>query len=122
MRLKYLLPAVILVSGALMMAQSESGSTDPSVFTGQISDSICARAGSHEEAMEMSKDMGTTAAQCTIACVEKHGATYVLFAPKAKKMYRLSNQSLAKKFAGQSVKVTGTLHKNEIEVDSIAAD
>ncbi|MGH9523032.1 MAG: DUF5818 domain-containing protein [Terriglobales bacterium] len=69
----------------------------------------------------MSKDMGNTAAECTIACVEHQGAKYVLFDAANKKIYRLSDQKLPKKYGGQRVKVTGTLKKNEIDVESIAA-
>lgn len=119
MHLKRFVPALILVSAVSMSVAGNS--TGQTVFKGSITDSICARAGSHSEAMDMSKDMGKTAAQCTIACVEQHGAKYVLFVPEGKKTYRLSDQNLAKKFAGQSVKVAGTLNKNEIEVQSIAA-
>lgn len=121
MRVKSMvLCCAIVLSSALVGWASDNGKSS-STFTGVISDTICARAGSHEEAMHMSKDMGNTAAECTIACVEHQGAKYVLYDAAGKKMYRLSDQTNAKKFAGRQVKVTGTLKKNEIEVQSIAA-
>jgi L-lactate utilization protein LutB len=119
MRGKSVLCCAILLSSAVFGWAGDNGSG--STYTGVISDSICARAGSHEEAMHMSKDMGHTAAECTIACVEHQGAKYVLYDAANKKIYRLSNQELPKKFAGQAVKVTGTLKKNEIVVQSITA-
>lgn len=118
MRLKYMLWCAIVLSSVFGLAEDNQSA---STFTGVISDSICARAGSHDDVMSMSKDMGHTPAQCTIACVEHQGAKYVLYDAGNKKIYRLSNQVLPKKFAGQSVKVTGTLKKNQIEVQSITA-
>ena len=117
---KLLIPAILAVAFSMLHAADQPAAGKP-VFTGQITDSICARAGSHDEAMHMSKDMGKTAAECTIACVEHMGAKYVLYDPAGKKTYRLSDQAAAKKFAGQRVKVEGTLNKKEIEVDSINA-
>ena len=117
MRSRTALLCAILVSSVLGLADDSGRST----FNGVITDSICARAGSHNEAMRMSKDMGHTPAECTVACVEQQGAKYVLYDAKSKKIYRLSDQVKPKKFAGQPVKVTGTLKKNEIQVQSIEA-
>jgi len=69
-------------------------------FTGVITDNMCA--GGHA-----SMRMGPTDAECTIACVDAHGAQYVLLAGKL--VYWLSNQQLPARFAGQKVRVTGTL-------------
>lgn len=103
-----------------MFAAEEKDSKGTSgTFTGQISDSICARAGSHNEAMSMNKDMGKSPADCTVICVDHMNAKFVLFDPKSKKIYRLSDQAQARKFAGKNVKVSGTLNKNEIAVSSI---
>ena len=65
--------------------------------------------------------MGPTDAQCTIACVEAHGATYVLY--DGKKAYELSDQKAPEKFAGKKVTVTGVLDTKtmKIQVESIAA-
>jgi len=65
--------------------------------------------------------MGPTDAECTVACVGAHGATYVLF--DGKDVYTLSDQRTPEKFAAQKVKVTGTLDAKTrtIQVESITA-
>jgi hypothetical protein len=84
-------------------------------FTGVITDSMCAT-GDHSRMR-----MGSTDAECTIACVEAHGAQYVLY--DGKQSYTLSDQQKPEKFAGQKVTVTGTLDAKTktIQVDSITA-
>src|ERR1700688_4074564 len=66
-------------------------------FTGVITDSMCAR-GDHSQ-----MQMGPTDAECTIACIRAHGATYVLY--DGKQAYDLSDQQTPEKFAGQRVTV-----------------
>jgi hypothetical protein len=82
-------------------------------FTGVITDSMCATAD-HSR-----MKMGPTDGECTIACVDAHGATYVLY--DGKEVYSLSDQQTPEKFAGKKVSVTGTLDakKRMIQVDSI---
>jgi hypothetical protein len=65
--------------------------------------------------------MGPTDAECTIACVMVHGASYVLY--DGKEVYTLSDQKTPEKFAGQKVTVRGTLDAKTktIRVDSITA-
>jgi len=65
--------------------------------------------------------MGPTDAECTIACVSVHGASYVLY--DGKDVYTLSDQRTPEKFAGKKVSVTGTLDAKTktIQVDSIIA-
>jgi Protein of unknown function (DUF5818) len=84
-------------------------------FTGIITDSMCAT-GDHSQMR-----MGPTDGQCTIACVEAHGALYVLY--DGKEAYTLSDQQTPEKFAGKKVTITGTLDAKTktIHVDSIAA-
>ena len=84
-------------------------------FTGTITDSECPT-GDHSRMR-----MGTTDGECTIACVNAHGASYVLF--DGKEAYTLSNQQTPEKFAGKKVTVTGTLDAKSktIQVDSITA-
>ena len=83
-------------------------------FTGVITDSMCPT-GDHSQ-----MKMGPTDAECTIACIREHGATYVLY--DGKKVYDLNNQQTPEKFAGKRVTVTGTLDAKTmtIQVDSIA--
>jgi hypothetical protein len=84
-------------------------------FTGVITDSMCATAD-HSRMR-----MGPTDAECTVACVEAHGASYVLY--DGKDVYTLSDQKTPEKFAGKKVTVTGTLDakKMTLQVDSITA-
>ena len=103
--MKYL--PVLLLAGAALAAPAKQ------TFTGVIIDHMCAETG--HAAMRM----GPTDAECTVACVQSHGAQYVLLAGKT--IYNLSNQDLPEKFAGAKVRVTGTLDaKTEtIQVESI---
>ena len=84
-------------------------------FTGAITDSMCATAD-HSRMR-----MGSTDAECTIACVIAHNAKYVLY--DGKEVYTLSDQQTPEKFAGKKVTVTGTLdaRTRTIQVDSITA-
>ena len=84
-------------------------------FTGTITDSMCAKAD-HSQML-----MGPTDAACTLACVDVHGAMYVLY--DGKNTYALSDQKAPEKFAGQKVKVAGTLDAKSktIHVESITA-
>ena len=87
----------------------------PKVFTGTITDSMCANAD------HAPMRMGPTDAECTKACVEEHDARFMLH--DSKQTYGLSDQKAAEKFAGQKVRVTGTVDAktNTIRVVSIAA-
>jgi hypothetical protein len=84
-------------------------------FTGTITDSMCA-AANHAQMR-----MGPTDAECTIACVDAHGALFVLY--DGTNAYTLSDQKSPEKFAGKKVTVTGTLNTGTrtIQVDSIVA-
>jgi hypothetical protein len=88
---------------------------DKQTFTGTITDGMCADADhSHMR-------MGPTNAECTVACVMAHDATYILY--DGKEAYTLSDQRTPEKLAGQKVTVTGTLDAKTktIRVDSITA-
>lgn len=82
--------------------------------TGVISDSMCAN-GDHS-AMQM----GPTDAECTTACIDSHGAAYVLY--DGKDAYILDDQKAPEKFAGKKVVVTGSVDaaKKTMHVDMIA--
>ena len=84
-------------------------------FTGSITDSMCA-SGNHSL-----MKMGPTDADCTLACVDAHGALFVL--SDGKTSYTLSDQKAPMKFVGKKVTVTGTLNANTrtIQVESIVA-
>jgi len=83
-------------------------------WTGQISDSMC---GASHPPEDHGKPM--TAKQCTIGCV-KEGAKYVFVS--GGKVYKISNQKDPGlvKYAGDNVKVTGTMSGDTITVTKIA--
>ena len=99
----------------LLAACSLSAAPAKATVVGTITDDMCATAG------HAVMRMGPTDAECTKACVYSHGAAYVLL--DGKKIYTLSDQKSPEKFAGQKVKVVGTLDAKTkaIRVESIAA-
>ena len=84
-------------------------------FVGTITDSMC------EKADHSQMQMGPTDAACTLACIDVHGAMYVLY--DGKNTYALNDQKTPQKFAGKRVQVAGTLDAKTktIQVDSITA-
>lgn len=108
------LAATLLGVAALSLAVL-AAAQGKQTFTGKITDDECPTAD--HAAMQM----GPTDAECTIACVEAHGASYILY--DGTHSYRLSDQQTPKKFAAQKVTVTGTLDSktSTIHVDSIVA-
>ncbi|MBZ5556177.1 MAG: hypothetical protein LAO77_02760 [Acidobacteriia bacterium] len=101
------------IAGLLALAALQAAPPQRT-FTGTISDSMCA--DDHA-----SMRMGPTDAECTKACIEEHGATYVLY--DGKDVYALSDQRTPEKFAAQKVTVRGTLDvkTRTIQVDSMTA-
>ena len=99
----------LLIVSTLAAAQAKQ------TFTGTITDSMCP-ASDHSRMR-----MGSTDAECTLACVSAHGADLVLY--DGKEVYTLSDQQTPEKFAGKKVTVTGTLDTKTktIRVDSITA-
>jgi hypothetical protein len=104
------LPAASILAFAVLAAAPGKQS-----ITGAITDSMCANAD-HSQMR-----MGPTDAECTLACVDVHGAAYVLY--DGKQAWTLSDQKTPEKFAGQKVIVTGTLdaRTKTIQVVSITA-
>ena len=93
-------------------------------FTGEVMDSQCAMNASHAEMLKK-EGMGDkdpndpmVKAMCTKNCV-KMGGKYVLYEAASKKIYQLDDQTKPEQFAGQNVKVTGTLSKDTIHVTNI---
>ena len=99
----------------LLAVATLSGAPRQQTFTGTIADNMCATAG------HSSMGMGPTDAECTVACVLAHGALYVLL--DGKDVYMLGDQQTPETFAGQKVRVVGTLDAKTktIQVDSITA-
>jgi hypothetical protein len=104
-----------LILGLLAMASALPAAPGKQTFTGTITDSMCA------DADHSLMRMGPTEAECTVACVGAHGATYVLF--DGKDAYALSDQRTPERFAAQKVTVIGTLdtRTRTIQVDSMTA-
>lgn len=86
-------------------AQEKKAQTKERTFVGEVTDSHCG-----------AKHMGP-AAQCTKACVEQHGAQYALAVRG--KVYTLDPGDEAAQYAGQRVRVKGTLEGSTIHVSSV---
>ncbi len=104
----------------LLLAGLSTAQAADSSFTGEIMDSQCARMGSHAKMMK--EEGAKDAKECTLSCV-KMGGKYVLFNAAKKTTYQLDDQQKPQEFAGQNVKVTGTLDKatRTIHVQDITA-
>lgn len=92
-KLGLLFAATLLLVGMSFAAQKST------TYTGEIMDSHCAAMGNHG---------GKEAKACTLGCV-KGGASLVLYDASKKAVYQLDDQTKPRDFAGQKVKVTGTL-------------
>jgi len=108
--------ATMLVAGSLHAAQSDSSSI--STLTGEIMDSLCAKAGSHDKMMQDMKSMGHDKSSCVAQCI-RLGAKYVLYDSAKRAVYQLDDQEKAADFAGHKVRVSGTIEKNKIKIVEI---
>jgi hypothetical protein len=95
-----------LFAGAAMALTAAA----PKTFTGVITDDMC---GKDHAMMNVKPD-----AKCVAECV-KSGSKYALL--DGGNIYSLSDQKAPEKFAGQKVKVTGTLNGKTIQVQTITA-
>lgn len=104
--------SLLVIVASLVSVSASRGNRK---FTGAITDSMCATAD-HSR-----MKMGPTDAECTIACINEHGALYVLY--DGKEAYTLSDQKTPEKFAGKKVTVMGTLDAKtkKLQVESIVA-
>lgn len=104
-----------LILNLLLIAVLAGAASGQQKFSGTITDNMCPLAD-HSRMR-----MGSTDSECTIACVDAHGATYVLY--DGKDLYTLSDQKTPEKFAGKKVTVIGKLDTKTktIQVDSITA-
>ena len=110
-----LLSLLSLLSALGSLPSALSAAPRKQTFTGTITDSMCSNAG------HSSMRMGPTDAECTIACIDAHGALYVLY--DGRSVFTLSDQQQPARFAGRRVKVVGTLDTKTktIAVQSITA-
>lgn len=101
------------LTGAVLLAIVLAGAGNDKVryFTGTVADSQCALnihslTRSHSEMMK-NKKMGGTPTACTNYCVKYLGGDYVL--ANGDLVYRLDDQERVGPFAGEKVRITGTL-------------
>jgi hypothetical protein len=113
----------ILAGVATCAAQGRG--TEEKTFRGEIADSQCALnvhslSQSHKEMMEMKAEIKTDS-DCARFCVKERGGKFML--QTKDKVYKLDAQVLAEQWAGQKVKLTGTLDPktNTITVNKIEA-
>jgi hypothetical protein len=109
-------PAISALLGlALFVIGALTAAPEKQTFTGIVTDSMCPN-GDHS-----GMRMGPTDAECTVACVMVHGATYMLW--DGKNAFDLSDQQTPEKFAAKKVTVIGTLDikTKTIQVASIIA-
>jgi hypothetical protein len=90
------------------------------VFTGEITDTFCAKNKSHEEMMNEMRSMGREKQTCTQKCAQI-GGKYVLLDTAQGTVYHLDDQGKAAAFAGLEVRVLGTLENNQLKIASIEA-
>lgn len=113
----------ILTSLATCAAQGRGA--DEKTFRGEIADSQCALnvhslSQSHKEMIAMKPEIRRDA-DCARFCVKERGGRFML--QTKDKVYKLDAQVLAEEWAGQKVKVGGTLDPktNTITVEKIEA-
>jgi hypothetical protein len=103
--MKKALAAFLLISMASLGLAADAGS-----WTGVLTDSKCGEKGASAEH-----------ASCAVKCVEKQGAKWALWDPKAKQLYELVDAKDAAKMAGKEVTVKGSLADKKITVTSMEA-
>ena len=117
---------LVLALATVVLSSLSFSAPKEKIFKGEIMDSQCAMNASHAEMLKK-EGMGDkdpndpmVKAMCTKNCV-KMGGKYVLYDAASKKVYQLDDQTKPEQFAGQNVKVTGTLDKDTIHVTDIAS-
>ena len=110
---------VFLLVAPVILVMSTMGIAAAKDFSGEIMDSACAKMGSHDGMMKGHPGI-KDAKGCTLGCV-KGGAKFVLYDAASKTVYQLDDQQKPMQFAGDQVKVMGTLDKatNTIHVTDI---
>jgi len=114
----------VLIGGALNAARVRGAGEK--TFLGEIADTQCALnvhslSQSHKEMIQMKPEIRTNA-ECARYCVKERGGRYVLQAKD--NVYKLQAQAVAEGWAGQKVKVVGTLDPktNTITVAKIESE
>ena len=109
-----------LLSLSLWTLSALAGQADPKTFTGEVTDSICASNGSHDQMIAKMPSMGHDKETCTKQCAQL-GAKYVLLDDATKQVYTLDDQAKAQALAGHKVRISGTLTGTKITVTNVEA-
>jgi len=93
MKSRFVRVAFLLFTGllALQLWAAQLDQNGQQVFTGEISDTWCAKRKSHEEMMNENKAMGREKQTCTQRCAQ-NGAKYVLLDAVKGAVYQLDDQ------------------------------
>jgi uncharacterized DUF497 family protein len=98
-----MLGLLILAVGLSAQKTPDSSVQGREIFTGVITDSLCAE-GHHIDAIKYEKN-------CVLTCVKFEDAQFVLYNAETKRDYKLDDQQQPKAFAGQEVIVIGSYDK-----------
>ena len=106
------LATLALLSTVASSKDNKEAKENNVVFHGAIEDSQCAfnvhsDGHSHDWMIKKHVEGANDAKSCTLHCVHDMGGNFVLVVKND--VYRLADQQLAEKFAGENVKVTGIL-------------
>ena len=112
--------AIAVLSVSWWTVAARSNQSPAQTFTGELTDSICAKSGSHHEMMAKMQSMGRDKETCTKQCA-RIGAKFVLFDEASKRVYSLDDQAKPQQFAGRRVRVKGTLDGDKIRVTEVEA-
>jgi len=111
--------ALVLLMFLQLPAAGSPGSKTSSgqqTFTGEVTESLCPK--NHDDMMKEMKNMRMDKATCERTCIQM-GAKYTLYDAAADQVYRFDNPKKVEAFAGQRVRVTGTLKKNTITIQNV---
>jgi hypothetical protein len=99
---------------ALLLAAAGMMAAAPATFTGVVTDTMC---GADHSMMGVKPD-----SKCVRECVKSDPAKWKYALLVGKSVYTLSDQKAGDKYAGEKVKVTGTLDEKSktIQVQSIS--
>lgn len=118
--------ATVGLAAGLLMAALSFAAQKSETFTGEIMDSGCASTGTHAgmlagHGMAGKENDPAAKKMCTTDCV-KAGGHLVLYQAGTKTVYQLDDQKKPEAFAGQSVKISGTLDAKSktIHIQSIS--
>ena len=122
MKSRFVRVSLLLSTGlvALQLWAGQLSQSGQQVFTGEVTDTFCAKNKSHEEMMSENKTMGREKQTCAQKCVQI-GAKYVLLDASKGTVYQLDDQGKAAAFAGMEVRVVGSLENNQLKIASIEA-